>query len=76
MNDELKLMIILTQYDDVYVWQIKEKMFENRLYLSCFNFINDCIDKQIITVEPVDYQVNHNGLFNFSLTSQVTLYEV
>lgn len=76
MNDELKLMIILTQYDDVYVWQIKEKMFKNITYLSCFNFINDCIDKQIITVEPTEYSDNYNGFFNFSLTSKVTLNEV
>lgn len=76
MNDELQMMIILTQYDDVYVWQIKDKMFKNKTYHSCFQFIEDCIKKQIITVEPVEYSDNYNGLFNFSLTSKVTLNEV
>lgn len=76
MNNELKLMIILTQYDDVQVWQIKEKLFKNKTYLSCFNFINDCIDNQIIAVDSSDYQDSYDGLYNFSLTSKVKLYEV
>lgn len=76
MNDELKLMIILTQYDDVYVWQIKDMIFKNKSYVSCFMFIEECVAKQIITVEQVEYSDNYNGLFNFSLTSKVTLNEV